>query len=777
MPLTISGLVAYPSEPREIGQTILRSLERLHNEAKFKQLHSWEETDIPGRFIATEVLKLIENGTIFIADITRLNFNVVFEIAYTIGCKKRIFLLRNEIIQPDIDVIRQVGIFDTLGYASYTDSGALTSLIEGIQDLAPLYFDEKATNDKTPVYVLLPQIKGDIETHLIARIKKGRLFYRSFDPAEQGRLSVLDAIENVAESHGVVAPLLPSYYNNANIHNFRAAFIAGLAQGMRKPLLLLQNGEDPVPLDYRDLVRGFKFPDQIDEYVNDFALSVFESFQSSQPTVVTHPSNFLTQLTLGASSAENEFQELGKYYLETDEFRQALRGEIQIVLGRKGSGKTALFFQLRDRIRPNKNNVVLDLKPEGFQLIKFKEQVLDYLEQGTREHTITAFWEYLLLLEICHKLLNDDKTRHLRDHELFFPYQRLASIYSADEYVAEGDFAERMLKLTRRISDDFDAMRHSGKSLRLSTDEITNFIYCHDIGALNSQLATYLKYKKALWILFDNLDKGWPPHGVGPDDVLSLRCLLDAIAKIEHSFRREGIQAKGTLFIRNDVYEHLVAVMPDRGKISYALVDWNDEALLLEMLRRRFMSSGIEGDPPMDKIWPLVCVSHIYGEESSHYMVERCLMRPRSLIDFFRFCRSHAVNLGHLRIEVEDLENGEEQYSTQLVNDISYEIQDIFTPAKDILYEFIESPSELDSASLKLILAKISSDPAVQERTLDLLLWYGVIGFRKEDGNPTYIYSVRYDMKRMKALMEKRDHNGLVYLVNPAFWKGLEVKK
>ena len=118
---------------------------------------------------------------------------------------------------------------------------------------------------------------------------------------------------------------------------------------------------------------------------------VFESFQSSQLAVVTHPSSFLTQLTLGASSAENEFQELGKYYLETDEFRQAFRGEIQIVLGRKGSGKTALFFQLRDRIRPNKNNVVLDLKPEGFQLIKFKEQVLDYLEQGTREHTITAF--------------------------------------------------------------------------------------------------------------------------------------------------------------------------------------------------------------------------------------------------------------------------------------------------------------------------------------------------------------------------------------------------
>jgi hypothetical protein len=334
-----------------------------------------------------------------------------------------------------------------------------------------------------------------------------------------------------------------------------------------------------------------------------------------------------------------------------------------------------------------------------------------------------------------------------------------------------------MLKLTRKISDDFEAMRHSGGSLRLSKDQITNFMYCHDIAALQSKLATYLKYKEALWILFDNLDKGWPPHGIGPDDVLSLRCLLDAIAKIEHSFGREGIKAKGVLFIRNDVYEHLVDVMPDRGKISYALVDWNDEVLLLELLRRRFMSSGIEGNPPMENVWPRVCVSHIHGEESSHYMVERCLMRPRSLIDFLRYCRSHAVNLGHPRIEVGDIDNGEEQYSTQLVNDISYEIQDVFAPAKNVLYEFIESPCELDSASLNLILAKISLDPAVQEKTLEILLWYGVIGFRKEDGNPTYIYSVRYDMKRMKALMEKRTHNGLVYLINPAFWRGLEVKK
>ena len=38
-------------------------------------------------------------------------------------------------------------------------------------------------------------------------------------------------------------------------------------------------------------------------------------------------------------------------------------------MGRKGSGKTALFVQLRDTKRERKPNIVVDLKPEGYQLV------------------------------------------------------------------------------------------------------------------------------------------------------------------------------------------------------------------------------------------------------------------------------------------------------------------------------------------------------------------------------------------------------------------------
>ncbi len=50
-------------------------------------------------------------------------------------------------------------------------------------------------------------------------------------------------------------------------------------------------------------------------------------------------SNFLAELSVGDPIAENEFKTLGKYYLRTDQFGRASRGEVNLVVGRKGAGK------------------------------------------------------------------------------------------------------------------------------------------------------------------------------------------------------------------------------------------------------------------------------------------------------------------------------------------------------------------------------------------------------------------------------------------------------
>ncbi|HEX6190705.1 MAG TPA: hypothetical protein VFZ40_21820, partial [Pyrinomonadaceae bacterium] len=222
----LNGLLAYPSKPEPIGTTLRSALEILKSEGTGKNLASWEENDIPGRFIVDPILTRIEEGNILVADITRLNFNVTFEVGYAIGCGKRVALVKNSSLTGSDELIRQIGIFDTLGYEEYSNSGHLAHFLRQLTDLTPLTIPE-TINGAAPVYVVLPRVKTDIEIRTIARIKKARLSFRSFDPEEQTRLGAGDAIENVGQSHGVVTLLLSKDRVDAVVHNFRAAFIAG----------------------------------------------------------------------------------------------------------------------------------------------------------------------------------------------------------------------------------------------------------------------------------------------------------------------------------------------------------------------------------------------------------------------------------------------------------------------------------------------------------------------------------------------------------------------
>jgi hypothetical protein len=764
--------IAYPSHPRVIGETIQQTIASLPLRHNF---HPWPETNVAGQFIADQILTRIDQNDYFIADVTEPNFNVTYEIGYAIGKSRRLLLIKYTPLSSSSPTLSELGLFDTLGYKEYQSSQELEELLRDLTDIEPLKVPSVALNSRAPVYLIEALYKTDAVTRIIARVKKARLFFRSFDPNEQPRMSAFDAIQNVAQSYGVLLHLLPTRIKDAPLHNLRAAFLAGLATAMGKALLLLQDGHEPVPLDYRDIVVPFLTLTQIDEAIADFATRVTEAFQADTAPAAPTTRTFLEGLTLGASSAENELRDLSHYYLQIDAFHRAYRGEARIVVGRKGSGKTALFFQLRDDVRRNRSNVVLDLKPEGYKLLKFKTVVLDLLEHGTVEHTLTAFWEYLLLLEICRRLLENDKVRHMRDNRLYDPYQRLAESYASDEYVAEGDFSERMSTLLQRIELDFNTMVAPEPVKMLSQAQLTELLYKHDVARLRSDVITYLRFKESLWLLFDNIDKGWPTHGIRREDLIIVRTLVEATRKMERELSHQNIEARTLIFLRNDVFELLVEETPDRGKEAQASVDWTDPDLLREVVRRRLVFSGLPRQQQFDGLWRQVCVSHVYGEESSQYLIDRSLMRPRSLLDLINHCRSSAVNLGHTRIELNDVEKGLSLYSTDLVREIELEIRDIFPEAEDILYGFVDVPSRLSEVELREIFRACRLTPEQEPRMLEILLYYGVLGLVRDDGEIDYIYSVNYDMRLLKG-RHRKVANGPIFAINPAFWPGLGIR-
>jgi hypothetical protein len=215
----------------------------------------------------------------------------------------------------------------------------------------------------------------------------------------------------------------------------------------------------------------------------------------------------------------------------------------------------------------------------------------------------------------------------------------------------------------------------------------------------------YLRLKDSLFVLFDNIDKGWPTHGLTATDVAIVRALLEATRKLERQLDRRDIKCSTLTFLRNDVYELLVEETPDRGKEGHVALDWSDPDLLREMIRRRLVYSDLP-DRPFDELWPRICVSHFAGEESSQYLIDRCLMRPRALIDLANYCHGFAVNLGHSKIEVSDISKGITAFSGDLVKDIGFEIRDVFPEAEDVLYAFIDESQTLPARELTSLLEK-----------------------------------------------------------------------
>jgi hypothetical protein len=443
-----------------------------------------------------------------------------------------------------------------------------------------------------------------------------------------------------------------------------------------------------------------------------------------------------------------------------------------LVVGRKGAGKTAIFYRVRDELVKNKKNVVLDLKPDGYQLVKFKESVLKLLEVGTLEHLITAFWEYLLLLELCNKVLAQDQETYLRNHLLTEPYQRLKTNYQSDRYVAEGDFSERMATLLSDIAQDYQS-NFSGKTT-LSTPDVTALIYRHNVDALRREIEQYVKHKESVWILFDNIDKGWPTHGLKGEDIVVIRTLIEASRKLERSLQRHDIESHTVVFLRNDVYELLVDETSDRGKENRVLLDWTDKESLREVLRRRIIYGANLPDQPFDRLWASICCSHVHGEESSQHIIERSLMRPRHVIDLVKHCRAFAVNRRHDKIEEQDIDKGVEAFSADLVMDIGLEMRDVLPAATEVLFAFSSRDQLLRDSEVQGLLKQHGVRESDIPKVIEILLWYGFLGVLREHSTVIYIFDCNYNMKLLNSFIASTPGTA-VFHVNDAFTKGLRM--
>jgi hypothetical protein len=579
-------------------------------------------------------------------------------------------------------------------------------------------------------------------------------------------LSLHEARRQVAGSKGVVANLLDSGRARALQHNGQSALIAGLAMAQQKVVACLQEGNAALPIDYRDVVRPYRNPNNISGLLQPSLRLTLDALQEGTAPVVASL-DLLQQLDLGDVAAENEIGGLREYFVPTGEATQARQGHARLVVGRKGSGKTAVFYDVRNWIGHGHDRLVLDLKPEGHQFTKLREAVLSRLGRGLQEHTMVAFWNYILLGELARKALDQDEVVARHDPLRNERYNRLSTVYLRHDPGGDFDFSQRLLMqvdtISRRLQDvsakDFGA-------------NLTERIYSGDFRELSQAVSDYLKTKKSVWLLVDNLDKGWPVKGTSDTDILIVRSLLDATRKLQHQLEAQDVDFECLVFLRSDIYEHLQQETPDKGKDTAIRLDWDDRSLFEEIVCRRVVSST-DLDGTFREIWPAICDPLIHGEDSFSYVLDRTLMRPRDMLQFLRNIVHIAISRGHGRVEEADIAQGERSYSEDILLTTSFEIGDTYPQYADLLYAFDGCSAEMPLAEAVDRLVSMAGVPGEEaDRVLELLIWYGFLGVTNGNGQPKYSYDVQANLRRLMYPLRMNDAR---IVVHPAFRSALGV--
>ena len=765
---------AYSSRPPQIAESISLAVDALKDTQPEWDWQTWTDMNISGQMIFCEICKRIRSSHVVVADITTLNFNLMFEIGVAISLGVPIVLIRDTTYAVDNEHFKRLGLLDTVGYIDFQNSEDLVQrLPEALTNAKPLPDVPQRAFRETPVYVLRSGIPTEGSLFVESTLKKSRLRYRTYDPGENIRLTLNDARRQVSGSLAIVANLLDENREGARVHNALAAFIAGYGVGRERIVALLQEGLSTAqPIDYRDIVLPYELASQIPSLLRPTLYRVYEVLQSSRfDSPEATDLGVLRELDLGDVAAENEIRGLQEYFVPTGQSITARQGHAPLVVGRKGSGKSAIFYEIRNSEGRGVHELVLDLRPEGNQFARLREYVEEQLSGGMQDFALTGFWTYLLLTEIARKLLEQDSSLARRDPDRLKRYQNLEVVYADHNPGELVDFPQRLVYYVDRLV----SQGSQGNIAAVSVEAIMQSLYAGESRPLREAVIEYLRHKSSVWLLIDNLDKSWPIGGSHSTDILLIRSLLEATRKLRNQLQDRDTEFKSLVFLRSDIYDHLVEEIPDKGKETAIRLEWNDPAAFERIVERRILAStDLQGDF-REEIWPSICAPLVNTEDSFGFILDRTLMRPRDLLMFLHRCVETAINRGNNRVDETDILFAEKGYSNDMLRNLQYEIEDLNPAYHDLLESFALATPELDMEDARLQLGVYAGleDPEEADKAIFTLIRYGFLGvkggvFRK----PTYAFSFNGGFARLRYPLDNDDGT---LVIHPAFRAALEV--
>ena len=261
---TVTCFFAYPGKPPALAETIEAAIDTINRYGRDEvEVKGWKALNVTGKFIVDEICSAIRAADLFICDLTYPNPNVLFELGYAVICKKRIWITLDDSHDAAKTNYEKLKLLTTMGYAEYHHAQQLVTRFfheAPHKDLASTVYDNviksiALSSDTAPgLLYLKSEVETEASVRLTRRLSDGRVPVVTDDPHEINSQPLAWYARNVYLSCGVVVHLLDEERDSKLLQNAKYSFVAGMAFGAGKPLLMLAQSPYHPPLDYRDIL-------------------------------------------------------------------------------------------------------------------------------------------------------------------------------------------------------------------------------------------------------------------------------------------------------------------------------------------------------------------------------------------------------------------------------------------------------------------------------------------------------------------------------------------
>ena len=792
----VNVFYAYPSRPETVSECINEAINSLKNKRSIKSngvnFRPWEDMNTGGKPLIKTIANEIGRSSVFACDLTYPNFNVTFELGFAIGKLKRIWISLNEAVADAPSSYKRIyyNMLGGLAYSAYTNNINLAVNLELGRPWVDL--QETPLGDASRRRRLLYEnptlfyVRPNLDTNAVIKCVEGinRTPFKNAliadDPKEDPSPTLEWYASQLHNADAVLIQLLSEEESGFESNNLRAAFVGGLAHGLDKPLMMVAPTPFNPPADYQTLLHlhdtSEKCGQLVDVWLSSVTLPEPRRRRRQVPRSDDTNARFdLRSLSVGEYVAENEQWKLDPYFFETDSFFSALKGPAKILVGRRGTGKTANLFGIQGELN-TRNFHVCTIKPVGYEIDGLVRVLNENMDRSERGYLIESLWKFLIFSELALSVSTEIANRP--------PYlERTTAEQAFIDFVDERrdsfvpSFSERLDKAVTGLFGVGDIPTSSEQRVKIS-----ELLHSGDIVRLREHLGAVLENRDKVAILLDNLDESWSPsHDIDRLSELLLgllrvsRDLSNELLQQDH--RRKAVNCAVTVFLRSDIFSLIQPQTAEQDKLPVERLYWDGDMLLNLLNQRLVFASNITGKP--EEIWEKFFPGEVVGLPTSQFITSTVLLRPRDIIFLVATAISLAVNRGSETVTQNDFLEARKRYSDFVFKSVLAEDDPRKGKLESILFEFAGAPKTITSEDITVRLEKAGVEVFDYEFYIDLLCDINFLGVRTVNGE--FRYSKDENERRTLREIARRlpleeGKNSSMYEINVAFHQVLQIE-